>query len=76
MGTPRKDRREQRQPDWYSGYMALVRQIMESKSSNYKEASQQQVWQDVMVEEYTSIMHNDVWKVVPRPTNRVVVGSR
>ena len=29
-----------------------------------------------MVEEYSSIMQNDVWEVVPRPTNRAVVGSR
>ena len=28
-----------------------------------------------MVEEYTLIMHNDVWEVVPRPTNKAVVGS-
>ena len=29
-----------------------------------------------MVEEYSSIMTNDVWEVVPRPRNRSVVGSR
>eukprot|EP00253_Pinus_taeda_P017436 PITA_17436 len=29
-----------------------------------------------MVEEYTSIMVNDVWEVVPRPQDRSVVGSR
>ena len=29
-----------------------------------------------MVEEYISIMMNDVWEVVPRPQNRSVVGSR
>ena len=28
-----------------------------------------------MVEEYPSIMQNDVWEVVPRPTDRAVVGS-
>ena len=28
-----------------------------------------------MVEEYSSIMQNDVWEVVPRPTDRAVVGS-
>ena len=26
--------------------------------------------------EYSSIMMNDVWEVVPRPQNRSVVGSR
>lgn len=29
-----------------------------------------------MVEEYNSIMMNDVWEVVLRPKNRLVVGSR
>ena len=29
-----------------------------------------------MVEEYNSIMTNDVWEVVPRPKDRSVVGSR
>eukprot|EP00253_Pinus_taeda_P018696 PITA_18696 len=29
-----------------------------------------------MVEEYSSIMTNDVWEIVPRPEHRSVVGSR
>ena len=29
-----------------------------------------------MIEEYKSIMKNDVWKVVPRPTGKSVVTSR
>ncbi len=29
-----------------------------------------------MVEEYNSIMVNDVWEVVPRPQDRIVVGLR
>ena len=29
-----------------------------------------------MVKEYSSIMINDVWEVVPRPGNISVVGSR
>ena len=29
-----------------------------------------------MVEEYSSIMTNDVWEVVPTPQDRSVVGSR
>ena len=30
----------------------------------------------MMVEEYSSIMTNDVWEVVPMPQDRSVVGSR
>jgi hypothetical protein len=29
-----------------------------------------------MVEEYTSIMKNDVWDIVPRPKGKLVVSSR
>jgi hypothetical protein len=29
-----------------------------------------------MLEEYDSIMHNDVWEVVPRPVGKSVVTSR
>eukprot|EP00253_Pinus_taeda_P019811 PITA_19811 len=43
---------------------------------SFKEATQHQVWLDTMVEEYNSIMVNDVWEVVPRPQDRSVVGSR
>ena len=31
---------------------------------------------NTVVEEYSSIMANDVWEVVPRPEDRSVVGSR
>ena len=34
------------------------------------------MWVDAMVEEYSTIMTNDVWVVVPRPQDRSVVGSR
>jgi hypothetical protein len=33
------------------------------------------VWQKAMMEEYASIMKNDVWEVVPRPEGKVV-GSK
>ena len=29
-----------------------------------------------MIEEYKSIMENDVWEIVPRPTGKSVVTSR
>ena len=34
------------------------------------------MWQEAMVEEYDSIMKNQVWEVVPRPDGKKVVGSR
>ena len=53
--------------------MALVSQLVDSEPSSYPEAAEHQVWRDVMVEEYNSIMQNNMWEVVPRPTNREIV---
>ena len=64
---------QQRQPNKFNDYVALVSQLVDSEPSIYQEATKHQVWQDAMVEEYSSIMQNDVWEVVPGPTDRVVV---
>ena len=50
--------------------------LIDREPSNFQEASKQQVWHDAMVEEYASIMKNDVWEVVPRPEGKSVVTSR
>ncbi|KAH9291809.1 hypothetical protein KI387_043002 [Taxus chinensis] len=76
VGAPRKSTRQRREPAKFNDYVALVSQLVDSEPSSYQEAAQHQVWRDAMVEEYTSIMQNDVWEVVPRPTDRAVVGSR
>jgi hypothetical protein len=41
--------------------------IIDSEPSYYEEASSQPVWRDAMMEEYQSIMKNDVWDIVLRP---------
>ena len=50
--------------------------IIDVEPSSFEEAADQQIWQDVMVEEYTSIMRNDVWDIVSRPEEKSVVSSR
>ena len=40
-------------------------QLIIAEPSTYKEAASQHVWVDAMIEEYSSIMKNDVWEVVP-----------
>ncbi len=65
------NKRERRQLD---RYQALVAQVAEP--SSFQEVVQRQVWVDAMVEEYNSIMTNDVWEVVPRSEDRSVVVSR
>ncbi|XP_057858119.1 uncharacterized mitochondrial protein AtMg00820-like [Cryptomeria japonica] len=76
VGAPRTSNRQQRQPTRFNEYMALINELVDGNHSSYQEATQKQVWRDVMVEEYTSIMQNHVWEVIPRPIDRVVVGSR
>ena len=51
-------------------------QLISSESSSYEEAASKQVWVDAMIEEYKSIMKNDVWEIVPRPTGKSVVTYR
>ena len=33
-------------------------------------------WMDAMIEEYQSILNNDVWEIVPRPKDKSVVSSK
>jgi hypothetical protein len=56
--------------------MAMVTSVIASEPSSYEEAASHQVWREAMVEEYASIMQNDVWEVVPRPEGKSVVTSR
>jgi hypothetical protein len=37
---------------------------------------QDPTWVDAMVEEYDSIVKNNVWEIVPRPIDKSMVGSR
>jgi hypothetical protein len=44
--------------------------------SCYEEATSHPIWRDVMMEEYQSIMKNDVWDIVLRPKGKSVVTSK
>ena len=50
--------------------------IIDSEPTTYEDASRHQVWKDAMVEEYQSIMKNDVWEIVSRPEEKSIVISR
>jgi hypothetical protein len=47
--------------------------IIDSEPSYYEETYSQPVWRDVMMEEYHSIVKNDVWVIVMRPEGKFVV---
>jgi hypothetical protein len=50
--------------------------IINSEPSCHGEASGEQVWKNSMIEEYQSILKNDVWYVVPIPEGKSVVTSK
>jgi hypothetical protein len=56
--------------------MALMTQLIDAEPSTYEKVAQHGVWKEAMMEEYASIMKNDVWEVVPRPEGKKVVGSK
>ena len=56
--------------------MALTTKLINSEPSSFEEATQHDVWREIVVEEYDSIMKNQVWEVVLMPQGKKVVGSR
>jgi hypothetical protein len=74
--SPRTSVRTSIPPQRYLGYAALMSDIIESEPTCFKEAITRQEWKDSMMEEYTSIMKNDVWEIVPRPKNKSIVSSK
>jgi hypothetical protein len=53
-----------------------MRHIIHFDPSFYEEATSHLVWRDVMIEEYQSIMKNDVWDILSRPEGKSVVTSK
>ena len=68
--------RERKRTWSYSGYVALLCDIIGKEPSNYEEATEKKEWKDAMIEEYQSIMKNDVWDVVLRPEGKSIVTSK
>ena len=66
-GAPDGTSRESKRPRPYSIYAALLCDIIDEEHSNYEEAAEKKAWKDAMIEEYQSIIKNDVWEVVLRP---------
>ena len=74
--TPCGAFRESKRPQSYECYVALMSSILDSEPSTYAEVASQQCWKDAMMEEYESIMKNDVWEIVSRPDGKSVVTSK
>ena len=65
MGVPEENLRERKRTRSYSSYVALLCDFIDKEPSKYEEAVERKEWKDAMIEEYKSIMKNDVWDVVP-----------
>jgi hypothetical protein len=76
LAAPKGTFRESKKPDKYSGLIAQLNLVIDSEPSTFEEASKHKVWKDAMIEEYDSILKNDVWEVVPRPHGKLVVTSK
>ena len=60
----------------YSNYVALMGNLFDESPTCFEEASNKKEWMESMIEEYQSIIKNDVWDVVPRPKGKSVVSSK
>jgi hypothetical protein len=68
--------RQSKKPKPFTSYMALMCDLIENEPSFFEEAIQKKEWVDAMIEEYQSIIKNDVWEIVPRPKNKDAVYSK
>jgi hypothetical protein len=74
--TPQGTFRESKRPKRFSSYFSSMSHIIDTEPSCHGEAIGHQVWKDAMVEEYHSILKNDVWDIVLRPKGKSVVTSK
>jgi hypothetical protein len=68
--------RQRKKPKRFSSYVALMTILVNAETSTFEEANKHKEWKEAMMEEYQSIMKNDVWKVVPRPKEKCIVTSK
>ena len=50
--------------------------LVDQEPMNYEEVVQKKQWVEAMMEEYHSIMKNDVWDIVLKPEGKSVVSSK
>jgi hypothetical protein len=75
-GVPEGTTRQVKRPKPFSNYTALMCDLLEEEPTCFEETIQRKEWVDAMIEEYQSIMKNEVWEIVPRPGNKDVVSYR
>lgn len=74
--APKGTLRESMKPCRFQGYVVAMSNIIQVEPCTFQEAVKAQVWKDAMAEEYESIIHNDIWELVPKPQGKSVVSSK
>jgi hypothetical protein len=75
-GSPEGTMRQVKKPKTFSSYMDLMCDILEKEPTCFEDVIHKKEWVDAMIEEYQSIIKNDVWKIVHRPKSKDVVSSK
>jgi hypothetical protein len=70
--APKGTLRERKRPHRFGDYVALMSIISDVEPSSFEESNKLQVWKDAMLEEYRSIIKNNVWDIVLRPKDKSV----
>jgi hypothetical protein len=76
IASPKGTFRESKMHHRFRGCVALMNNISYVKPYLFEEIDKLQVWKDAMLEEYRSILKNNVWDIVPRPKDKSVVSSK
>ena len=50
--------------------------LADEETTCFEESLKKKEWMQAMIEEYQSIIRNDVWDVVPRPKEKSIVSSK
>jgi hypothetical protein len=76
IAAPKGTFRESKRPHKFGGYVAPMSSISDVEPSSFEEADKLQVWKDAMLEEYRSILKNNVLDNVARPKDKSVVSAK
>ena len=68
--------RESKRPKRFSSYSANMSDLSKTEPTNPSDAIKHSAQKEAMIEEYQSIMKNDVWEIVPRPKGKSIVSSK
>jgi hypothetical protein len=74
--SPKGTFKKKKRPHRFGDYVAPMSSISDVEPSSFEEVDKLQVWKDAMLEEYRSIIKNNVWDIVLRPKDKSVVSSK